>query len=514
MVEPRGRAPGGVPHSSPLRGSALGDAIASALPSKSLASRSPLHGLRRGSVTTLDLVAQSVAAVAPAGVLLTAAGGLVHAMGSFAYVALVLSAGVVMLVALSISVFTRRIAAAGGIYTFVTRGLGPVVGIVAGVAIAIGYASVAIDTLRSAVRRIESLLEPVTGGASQTPGTGGSVLVIVVCTVLILVPVIWGARVSTRTMLVLEAVSVTAILALSVAVFVSGGWDLAPLIPDPRSLPSLSSFAAGIGVALVYFVGFESGAALGPESRRPLASVPRALVWTAAALGIVYLFGVAAQLSAAAGGVEGRTSYHISEATMQASPWIGPTVDAVIAMSWIACTLACTNALVRLLFTMARERVLPAWLGRTSRRFATPHRAALVAGAILAGGTILQVAGGRGSLLDDTIGLATSLAFVVAYLLVCAAAAPYLLRIGEFTLREAGPAIAGTGILVAITAVEVVGLGGEQLASLAILIAVLTVAAVVHAARLRAGGIAMARAGAYDTPVAADALTTAGEQRR
>ncbi|GAA5093817.1 hypothetical protein GCM10025760_24490 [Microbacterium yannicii] len=506
--------------------SALGDAIAQARPATSLTARSPLHGLRRGSVTTLDLVAQSVAAVAPAGILLTAAGGLVGSVGSFAYVALLVAAGVIMLVALSISVFTRRIAAAGGIYTFVTRGLGPVVGIVAGVAMALGYASVAIDTLRSGVRRISSLLDAagadlsaqaVSGPAQAVPaGTGTdaatTVALTLACVAVIVTPIVWGARVSTRTMLVVEVVSVAAILAASVAVLSASGWDLSPLLPDPGSLPSLSSFATGIGIALVCFVGFESGAALGPEARRPLASVPRALVWTAAALAVVYLLGVAAQLTAISRGAGGRTSPLISGIAIDAAPWMAPTVDAVVAMSWIACTLACSNALVRLLFTMAREGVVPRWLGRTSRRFATPHLAALAVGVLLAAGTIAQTLAGRQSLLHHTVAFATSMAFVVAYLLVCAAAVPYLVRIGEFSLREAWPAIAGAAALAGVAAVEVAGIDGDRAAALAILTAIATAAAIAHTVRLRAGGIALARAGAYDTPVAADALATAGER--
>ncbi|WP_019182004.1 APC family permease [Microbacterium yannicii] len=499
------------PPRAPGAASALGQAILEHRPSSILAETSPLRGLRRGSVRTVDLVAQSVAAVAPAGVLLTSSGGLAAHAGSFAFIALALTACVVVLVALSISVFARRLSAAGGLYTFVTRGLGPVIGMLAGAAIALGYATVAIDTLRSGVRRLTTLFVPAATGGDRMPDLGVFALILV-CTIGLVGLIVCGARVSTRIMLVIEIVAVAAILVISVVVFASTGWDLEPLIPDPSSPPALSSFAAAAGVALVSFVGFESGAALGPESRRPLASVPRALVWTVVAVAIVYLFGVAAQLSARADGSLGRTSSLLAEAASLDAAWIGPAVDAVVAASWIACTLACTNALVRLVFTMARERVLPEWLGRTSRRFSTPHRAAIAVGLILAGGTVVQTWAGGGSLLDEVIGLGTSVGFIVAYLIVCAAAVTYLVRVKEFSLREAWPAMLGTLALAALTATEIVGTEGRTRVALLVIAAVLAAVVAGYALALRRGALPRARPGAYDTPVAADALGAQGER--
>jgi amino acid transporter len=483
--------------------SALSDAIARRMPEASLAQVSPLHGLRRGSVTTLDLVAQSVAAVAPAGGLLILTGGLVDRTGSFAFTTLLLTAAAVILVALSMSVFARRISAAGGIYTFVTRGLGPVAGMIAGVALLLGYGGLAIDTLRSAVRRIDA----ASGGGGDGWSADGLVptLLVVGIGVAITAIIALGPKTSTRVMLVVEAVVVTALIALSVAVFASTGWKAPGVLPDLAAAPPLSSFAEGIGFALICFVGFESGAALGPESRRPLATVPRALVWTVASVAAVYLFGMLAQLSALA---DGRDASLLTDADFDASPWLGPLIHAVVAASWLACTLACTNALVRLVFTMAREGVLPRMLGRTSARFATPHIAALVAGAALVVGTLLLIGAGRESLFRDVVHLSQSMAFVVAYLAVCAAAIPYLLRIGEFSLREAWPALLGTMTLAAVAVTEVLAEAGADATALCVLLAIIAAATLAHLLRVRSGAVLAARVGAYDTPVASDAISS------
>ncbi|MCT9819009.1 APC family permease [Microbacterium sp. W1N] len=489
--------------------SALSDAIRDRRPDSTLAARSPLHGLRRGSLGPADVVAQSVAAVAPAGVLLTHAGGLVRQLGAFAFLALLATSVIVMLVALSLAIFGRRIAAAGGVYTFVTRGLGPVVGIAAGTAIAVGYGAMSIDTLRSGARRIAQL---VAGPRADGPDPALMIGVVLVVGAAITAVIVVGARVSTRIMLVVEGVAVAAILTLSFATLTATGWDLAPLLPGAGAgpPPSASAFAAGIALALASFVGFESGAALAPETRRPLATVPRALIWTAAALGLIYLFGVAAQVSASAHGATGPLGQTI---VLPDSTWWGAATDAVIAASWIACALACTNALVRLVFTLAREGALPAWLGAASRRFGSPHRAAAVVGGLISAGATALIVIGRDTLLGATIGVASSFGFIVAYLLLCAAAVRYLVRIGEFTLRESWPALVGAAALAMIVVVEWTGTTGDDHTGILVIVVLLLGVVGVHAWRLYRGALSPARAGAYDTPIAADAIAPAAAQK-
>lgn len=484
--------------------SSLSDAITRGLPDASLGSVSPLHGLRRGSVRTIDLVAQSVAAVAPAGGLLILTGGLITRTGSFAFATLLLTAAAVILVASATSIFARRMSAAGGIYTFVTKGMGPTAGIVTGVALLLGYGGVSIDTLRSAVHRLDAAF-----GGTERWAAGGLVptLLTVGIGAAITVVIALGPKMSTRVMLVVEAVAVTALVALSITVFAASGWNLSGILPDIDAAPSLPSFAEGIGFALICFVGFESGAALGPESRRPLASVPRALVWTVAAVAAVYLFGMMAQLSAVADGGSARL---LTDADLAASPWLDPLIHAVVAASWIACTLAFTNALVRLVFTMAREGVLPRALGRTSIRYATPHVAAVVVGASLIVGTLLLAGAGRTSLYRDVVHLAASMAFIIAYLAVCAAATPYLVRIEEFSLREAWPALLGTLVLAGVAVTETLAEAGDDPTALAVLVAIIAVTTVAHLLRVRSGSGLARRVGAYDTPVASDAISFPG----
>ncbi|SDZ55716.1 amino acid/polyamine/organocation transporter, APC superfamily [Herbiconiux ginsengi] len=438
--------------------------------------------------------------------MLAQTGGLVSRGGSFAYFDLLLTATIVVMVALSIAIFGRRISAAGGVYTFVTRGAGPLLGIAAGSAIALGYGGMAVDTLLSGVRRIVALLFFGEFGERASAQLLTVILLVVVVAVITLV-IALGARTSTRIMLAIEVVAVAAILTVSVIVFARAGWNVSGLVPDLAAAPSLGSFAAGIGLAMTGFVGFESGAALGPESRRPLASVPRALGWTAGALAAVYLFGVAAQLSAAPTSPGGATNTLLASTEFaQTAPWIAPAIEGVIAASWIVCALACTNALVRLVFSLAREGVLPPALSGTSLRSATPHRAAIAVGAVILVATLLREVTGWDSLFARVLTLSSSMGFIVAYLLVSVGAVAYLIRLREFSSREAWPAVLAAVALVGVILAEVLSADDGRRTALMVFTTILIAACVVHMVRVRRDPALRARLGVYDTPIASDAL--------
>ena len=122
-------------------------------------------------------------------------------------------------------------------------------------------------------------------------------------------------------------------------------------------------------------------------------------------------------------------------------------------MSFFACALATTTALVRVLFSLSRDGVAAAALGRTHGRFRTPHVALAGALPVVVGVLVGPLAAGVpvGVALVALLTLATC-GFLVAYLLVCLAAPVFLHRIGELTW----PAVAATAVIVPILLVVLV----------------------------------------------------------
>lgn len=477
--------------------SALADAIEQARPRRDLGVSSPFAGLRRRHAHTVDVVAQSVAATAPAGVLLVHPGAVFARSGSFGFFDIALTITLVVGVGLVIGIFARRIASTGALYTFAARGLGPHVGLVTGAALGIGYLAVAMNTLASGSQRLADLLS---GGAASP------LLVIALITgfgAVIALVVARGLRMSTRVLLVLESVAVLTVLGLSVAALSVSRWDVGLLVPRAADF-SMEAIITGVAFSLIGFVGFESGAALGPETRRPFAAVPRAVMWSVGATGLVMLVGTAAQLSIVA--------EQPGAASLAAVTGFAHLIDVIVAVSFLACALAMTNAATRLAFAMSREGLLPAALGRVSRRGVPAIGGLILAATVTAVPVAVLAAGGTRQDMRVVTSPASILGFVLAYALVCAAAPVFLGRIGELTARAV---LVSTVPLAGLLCVLAFYLGATMRENPAgLLWAAGILAAVVGAGsvRLLRNPAVAARIGVHDWPVDADTID--GSARR
>ena len=475
--------------------SALADAIRRGRPRNELGSSSPLAGLHRRHARTVDVIAQSVAATAPAGVLLVQPGALYASSGSLAFLDVVLTVALVLMVALVIGMFARRLSSTGSLYTFAARGLGPHTGLVAGAALAVGCGAIAMNTQSSSATRFAQL---ITG--SNAPPTL-VVTLIVGIGALNIVLIAAGLRISTRILLVVEAVAVATVIALAIAALVVTGWDLSLLIPGPSDV-SVEAIAAGIAFSLVGFVGFESGTSLGPETRRPLATVPRAILLSAGAVGVVMLVGTAAQLSIVA---ERPGAESLSAVTGYAD-----LIDLIVAVSFLACSLAMTNAAARLVFTMSREGVLAPVLGRASRRGVPALAGAVLVVCVTIAPSVVLLAGGTRNDLRLLTSPASTVGFVVAYALLCVAAPVFLARIGELTARAAVLAIVPATGLACVLVIYAFRTASTNPLGLAGALLVIAMTAGAGMLRIRRHPLVAARIGMYDAPTDGDVIEGAG----
>lgn len=474
--------------------SALADAIRSARPRTDLGTTSPFGGLRRRHARTIDVVAQSVAAIAPAGVLLVHPSALYARSGSFAFLDIVLTIAIVLAIGGVIGVFGRRVSSTGSLYTYTARGLGPAWGLVGGSALAIGYLSVALSTLFSGSERIAGLIS----GADSAP-TWSRIAVVAAAGTVIAAVLALGLRVSTRILLVLETVAVVTVIGLSLAALSVTGWDLSLLVPRPEHF-SLQAITAGVTFALIGFVGFESGAGLGPETRRPFAAVPRGVLLSVGAAAAVMLVGTAAQLSLVA--EDPRAS------SIAGADGLAGFADLIVGVSFLACALAMTNAATRVAFALSREGIIPRAFGRTTAK-GVPAAGALILTAVVTVVPIgvLALGGTRGDLrLFTTAG--STVGFLIAYGLVCLAAPVFLARIGELTLRSAVLALAPLLALSTILVTYILGTDAAALPGLATVLGVLGALVVAGGVRLlRRPGLAE-RVGMHDWAVASDTIAS------
>ncbi|WZH35426.1 MAG: APC family permease [Microbacterium enclense] len=486
---------------------ALARAIARPDPVAGFGDRSPLHGLERRRIGVIDLAAQSVAAVAPAAAATTVVL-LVAGMAPGATVAAIVAAAILSLgVARTVSQFARRFAATGALYTYTARGLGTRAGLAAGAAILTGYGAVAMFALLGGAYYATYLVAGLWPSIDRALVTA---LLVVGQGVLVAFVLVRGIRISARAALVVETLSVALIAILLVVLLVRIGPIELTAVAGLGVATTIepTAFAAGAVIALTAFVGFESAATLSVESVSPLRNVPRAITGTVVLSGLLYVLAAVTQVAGfdALGADLAASASPVNElAEAYGLGGWGVVADLGITASFLACAIGSTTALVRVLFALSRDGVLPPAVGRTHRRFGTPATAVAWALPVI---TAVPVAVGAAGIdtraaMHLTIGVGAA-GYIVAYILVCVAAPFFLRRIGELTAGAA--VVAGVSALALAAAlvsffVDDAASGGAVLivvTSLAVLAAI-----VVVVLRRRHGPGAL---GAYDEPVAAQVL--------
>jgi amino acid transporter len=452
-------------------------------------------GLDRRTLRPLGVFAQSVATTAPAGAMASTPLLVIAVAGGGALWSFAVAAVVVALVAACIAVFARRMAAAGGLYSFTAKGLGPTGAYACAVSMVVGYGMLVAAAFSGASWYGSALVARLGAGTGPVALVGAGLVVALAGTVAVCA--IRGIRLVGRVMLVIEALSIGLILVVLVALAVT----TAPATPEPvAGTPGgVGGIAVGVLPALAAFIGFDSAASLGVEARRPFASVPRAITATAAVTAVLYLVATLLLMGTAGAGGASATAPTAGDLS-----WASVLMDVGIVASFSACALAALTTLVRVLFSLAREGVAPAALGRTHRRFLTPAFAVVVAVPVLA---VVAAAGGLvgvapAAVFGGLLSVAT-LGFLAAYLLVCLAAPRFLARIGELTRGLVVTSVLAVAALVATLVVVVLNAGAGLLITVAGLV-VVGVGGWLVLRRRRAS--ALRGMGVYDETTTADVL--------
>ena len=460
-----------------------------------LRDRSPVHGLARRRLGPADVVAQSIAGSAPSAAM-AATPVIVAGMAGPATVWSFVAATVLaLLVATSIGRFTTRMAAPGGLYPLTAHGLGSGAGFATGVAGVAGYLLLCGAALTGAVVHLGALLAPLLPEARWVPA-GAAVLLGGVVTAL----VARGVRPAARVVLLVEAVAV-GVLVVVFTLLLAGG-PLPGSAPPEPARPGLTGMMAGMLPALAAFIGFELATSLGAEAHRPFRTVPRAVFTTAAGTGVLYVFAASVQVTgfaAVPGGLAGQADPVQVMAVARGWWWIPPLLDAALVLSFLACAVATATALSRVLFSLARDGVVPGVLGRTHRRFRTPHVATGLGVPVATAAVAVPLALGvpAGQVLVALLATAT-VGFLITYALVCLAAPLFLRRIGELTTSAVLTAVVAVPALLAALVAFVVAAPPSGV----VLVAALLAAAAWFGLLRRRGRLRPL--GVYDETVTAD----------
>ena len=344
----------------------------------------------------------------------------------------------ILIAASGVISMAARLPSAGAFYTYVTRGLGSRSGFVTGGLMFVAYA----------------LLPPAEIGliGSYLQSTFQQQFnVNIPWWIIGLVPFLlmtWlayhGIATSIRTALVLFSAEVVIVLGMAIIVVsrvASHGMTLHPLTPG-ASPNGLHGIVVGAVFAALSFVGFEGASTLSEEVREPRRLVPKAIAISVAAVGILYVFCIWAEVN----GLGVAVTNHLSGssvpwnmlATKYASWMTWPIIVASVS-SMFAVMVNSNNGIIRILHAMGRENLMPKAFAHINPKRKTPTEAVIIQSvfAIVLTYVVGWVSGGLrqplgGSNVYGYLGYLLTLGILPVYILTNIASIRFLRRSGEF----------------------------------------------------------------------------------
>ena len=385
----------------------------------------PEQRLARGALTLPDAIAISVSVIAPGmAAFLNVPGVAVQAGGSTPLAFLLGGIGCLALAFVVIG-FTRRMASAGYAYTYASRSLGKSAGFVAGWMYAFGMACFVPMTMAGVAFLFCDLI-----GVSQTWWFPVFIIGMVLLVVLSIVRI----KVTTRLQILIGAVTIAVIVIVSVITIAKGGAHGNTGGPFTFSHTVTGGFHGvfyGIILGVTSFIGFETAADFGEETRRPRRNIPIAII---AATTFAILFYLLATYAMSVGIGVNRAGFYGSGANnllktiadTYVTPWVGTLTEVGAMLAAFIVCVACATASTRTVYAMGREGVIPRIFGRTHSRFRTPHYATLAVAGVAVGMALISWYGlpddlGAGSALLTYFFWATlgTLVIIVVYIMLC-----------------------------------------------------------------------------------------------
>jgi amino acid transporter len=417
--------------------------------------------LKTNALNFWEVTAQSIALISPsmtAALIVPLMFGTAGTMGWFCFLF-----GTVMLlfVAISLNQFAKRYTAAGSMYEYTVKGLGPKVGGMSGWCLIWAYLFIGIAGV-TGFTHFASLLLTQAGATGYLSHPW--ITLFLICVVGAWFLAYKDITLSTVLMLAMEGVSVAVIAVLCLfALGKYGAVDTAQLHPFTGMAFKDVMKALGLGVVVAVFsgVGFECATAFGEEAKKPLVTIPRAVIASLLFTGAFFIFVTYVETHALATNnptLDNLTAPLVTLSENMGAKWMGVVTELGAMVSFFALALSCLNSGARILFTMGRYGIFPISLGRSHKHNLTPHIAitlfAVVQFLIPSFFMLISYAGATqflqiGAPIDafNDAGLFGAMGFCCAYVLISLAAPFYLMKIGQLKAHHIAIAVAALVLL-------------------------------------------------------------------
>jgi amino acid transporter len=286
----------------------------------------------------------------------------------------------------------RKKTTAGGFYSYISHGLGREIGIGTGFGAVVAY-SVFEASLAGGFAYFLSAKLNQFGVSIRWPLLAlGMIMLIGILTY-------FDVRISAN-LLALGLISEVAILLIFDGFLFAHGnvnWNaINPAnafqgFPQTKGLVAAGVIGIGLFFAFWSWVGFEMAPNYGEESRDPKRIVPRAMYISVIGLGIFYVItswaplgGYSSTHAAIAQAQSNAANFYLTPARLYAGQWVSSIMSYLIITGSFACGMAFHNTAARYFYSLGREGLMPAALGRTHPRWKSPHIASVTQSVIAA----------------------------------------------------------------------------------------------------------------------------------
>lgn len=201
----------------------------------------------------------------------------------------------------------------------------------------------------------------------------------------------WGIEESSLTNIFCTAIEIIGILiVIAAGLKFFGKVDYWTLVPAEGKTPSGGFFQAGV-LAFYAFIGFEDMANVAEETRQPEKFMPRAILTSLAVVAVLYVLTALAAVSAVPAGELAASSAPLLRVVEKGLPMVPRGLFSLIALFAVSNT-ALINFIMgsRLLYGMAKEGLVPSFLGRVHPVRRTPY---VAIGVVVALATVLALTG-------------------------------------------------------------------------------------------------------------------------
>lgn len=421
-------------------------------------SNQSINGLKRECLSYSEVIAQSISVIAPSTVPAAVLGLIFASSGNGTWLSFLIGMTGLVFVSFNINQFARRSASPGSLYTYIVKGLGPTAGVLSGWSMLLAYLFTGMSTLCGFAIFGQTFLSHI--GIHTHILTLFAVGVAAGCCI-----AYKDIQLSAKLMLVLEGVSIVAILLLGLI-----AWAHKAFAIDTSQLTLQGATPGGItmGIVLVVFgfSGFESATSLGAEAKDPLRTIPKSVIQSTILAGLFFIFMAYVEVLGFSGtSIDlGKTEAPLDFLAHHAGvDFLGVLISLGALLSFFSCTLACINSTARVFFAMAHHGVLHDALAEAHESNQTPHVAiALSALITFLVPASLHVFGVKVFDAQGYFGTICSYGFLLVYILVSIAAPVYLYRLRKLRSMDILYSVLGVGFMM-LPVVGTIGIPGSNL---------------------------------------------------